>query len=153
MTYVYDPTDTEQTVDVAPSVVVEQGKQTYSEADKRKLRSFVKRSETLQGKLDKKLQSAIALTKNLLNNGYQPIIWCRYIATANYYANALREALEQKKGSKVRVIAITGEQSEDEREIRLAELSNYEQRVLVATDCLSEGINLQNHFNACIHID
>lgn len=152
-TYVYDPTDTEQMVDVAPSVVVEQGKQTYSEADKRKLRSFVKRAETLQGKLDKKLQTAISLVKTLLNDGYQPIIWCRYITTANYYANALREALEQKRGSKVRVIAITGEQSEDEREIRLAELSNYEKRVLVATDCLSEGINLQNQFNACLHVD
>ena len=153
MTYVYDSTDTEQMVDVAPSVIVEQGKQTYSEGDKRKLRSFVERSRALQGKLDKKLQTAISLVKNLLNDGYQPIIWCRYITTANYYANALREALEQKRGSKVRVIAITGEQSEDEREIRLAELSNYEKRVLVATDCLSEGINLQNQFNACLHVD
>ncbi|MBR8829306.1 MAG: DEAD/DEAH box helicase [Gomphosphaeria aponina SAG 52.96 = DSM 107014] len=151
--YVYDFTDTEQIVDVAPSVVVEQGKITYSEADKRKLKNFVKRAAALQEKGDQKLQQAIALVKNLLKQGYQPILWCRYISTANYYAQALREELEKKQGSNVRVIAITGEQSEDEREIRLKELTEYEKRILIATDCLSEGINLQQHFNACIHID
>jgi hypothetical protein len=61
---------------------------------------------------------------------------CRYIATATYLADALKQKLE-KKGSEqrggrvsrlvatanpqgqIRVIAITGELSEDEREIRL----------------------------------
>jgi superfamily II DNA/RNA helicase len=67
-------------------------------------------------------------------------------------ASALKQKLE-KKGSQIRVIAITGEQSEDEREIRLDELKSYPQRILVATDCLSEGVNLQSHFNAVIHYD
>jgi len=53
----------------------------------------------------------------------------------------------------VRVIAITGEQSEDEREAFLNELAGYPQRVLVATDCLSEGVNLQEHFSAVLHYD
>ena len=55
--------------------------------------------------------------------------------------------------SGVRVIPITGEQSEDEREIRLTELKKYSQRVMVATDCLSKGINLQEHFTAAVHYD
>ena len=32
-------------------------------------------------------------------------------------------------------------------------LAGYERRVLVATDCLSEGINLQDNFSAVIHYD
>jgi len=35
----------------------------------------------------------------------------------------------------------------------LEELKSYEKRVLVATDCLSEGVNLQTHFSAVIHYD
>ena len=98
------------------------------------------------------MQSCIASVESLLKDNYNSIIWCRYIATAKYVADALKQKLE-KKGSQIRVIAITGEQSEDEREIRLEELKSYEQRVLVATDCLSEGVNLQTHFNAVIHYD
>ena len=83
----------------------------------------------------------------------KPIIWCRYIATANYVAEALKDKYETKKNNTTRVIAITGEQSEDEREIRLQELKDYPQRIMVATDCLSEGVNLQEHFSAVIHYD
>lgn len=32
-------------------------------------------------------------------------------------------------------------------------LKSYSRRVLIATDCLSEGINLQTHFSAAIHYD
>ncbi|KAB2965231.1 MAG: hypothetical protein F9K15_19480, partial [Zoogloea sp.] len=35
-----------------------------------------------------------------------------------------------------------------EREERIAQLQNFDKRVLVCTDCLSEGINLQELFNA-----
>ena len=40
-----------------------------------------------------------------------------------------------------------------EREERVAALGQFPRRVLVATDCLSEGINLQQHFNAVFHYD
>ncbi|BBD58008.1 helicase domain-containing protein [Nostoc sp. HK-01] len=150
--YVYDPTDQEQAVDATPTVVVEQGQQSYGDTDKRKLRAFVQAAQKLQGDKDQKLQSCIASVQTLLSEGFNPIIWCRYIATANYVADALKQKLE-KKGSQIRVIGITGELSEDEREIRLQELKSYPQRVLVATDCLSEGVNLQSHFSAVIHYD
>ena len=35
----------------------------------------------------------------------------------------------------------------------MLELGKAKQHILVATDCLSEGINLQEHFNAVIHYD
>ncbi|MBD2512118.1 DEAD/DEAH box helicase family protein [Nostoc muscorum FACHB-395] len=150
--YVHDPTEQEQAVDASPTVVIEQGQQSYKDADKRKLKAFVQAAEKLQGGKDQKLQSSIATVESLLKDQMNPIVWCRYIATANYVADALRQKLE-KKGSQIRVIAITGELSEDERETRLEELKSYPQRVLVATDCLSEGVNLQTHFSAVIHYD
>ncbi len=148
-TYVYDPTDQEQASDSQPTLAIEQGRLSYGEAERRKLRAFVRAAESLSGEKDAKLQAAIASVRSLLKEGLNPILWCRYIATANYVAAALR----QLEGSQVRVVAITGELSEDEREIRLLELSSYPQRVLVATDCLSEGVNLQEHFSAVLHYD
>jgi superfamily II DNA/RNA helicase len=54
----------------------------------------------------------------------------------------------------VRVEAVTGLLPPSEREARIAALAaepgNY---VLVCTDCLSEGINLQHSFNAVLHYD
>lgn len=150
--YVHDPTEQEQAVDVSPTVVMEQGQESYKDADRRKLKAFVQLAEKLQGNKDQKLQACIATVTSVLQAEMNPIIWCRYIATANYVAEALKQKLE-KKGSQIRVIAITGELSEDEREVRLEELKSYPQRVLVATDCLSEGVNLQTHFNAVIHYD
>jgi len=150
--YVYDPTEQEQSVDAQPTVAVEQGQQTYRDADRRQLKAFIQAAERLRGDRDLKLQSCIAIAESLLKEGMNPILWCRYIATANYVADALKQKLE-KKGTSIRVIAITGELSEDEREIRLEELKSYPQRVLVATDCLSEGVNLQSHFSAVLHYD
>jgi superfamily II DNA or RNA helicase len=151
---VYDSTETEKAVDISPISVIETIEQTYSDSQKRKLREFVKIAEQLRGsKLDSKLQQLINIVKKLLEDGYNLIVWCRYIATANYVAEALKDRFEGKKNSNIRVIAITGEQSEEEREIRLAELKQYPQRIMVATDCLSEGVNLQEHFTAAIHYD
>ncbi len=150
--YVYDPTEQEIVVDALPTVVVEQGQQSYRDSERRKLRAFVQAAEKLYGDKDFKLQAAIASVESLLKDGLNPILWCRYIATADYLALALRSRLE-KKGSNIRVISITGALSEDERESRLAELTQYPQRVLVATDCLSEGVNLQEHFSAVLHYD
>ena len=151
-TYVYDLTEQEQATDALPTIAVEQGQQSYADTDRRKLKAFVQSAEKLQGEKDTKLQQAISTVESLLKDGSNPIIWCRYIATANYVAGALKQKLE-RRGSNIRVLAITGELSEDQREIQLAELQSYQQRVMVATDCLSEGINLQEHFSAVLHYD
>ena len=54
----------------------------------------------------------------------------------------------------LRVTSVTGGDgnSEQRREI-VEDLAGEEVRVLVATDCLSEGINLQGHFDAIVHYD
>lgn len=53
----------------------------------------------------------------------------------------------------VEVAAITSGLPPAEREQRVAALGGFPSRVLVATDCLSEGINLQEHFDAVVHYD
>ncbi|MDR1280492.1 MAG: DEAD/DEAH box helicase [Opitutaceae bacterium] len=98
---------------------------------------------------DAKLARALDLVASLLKEGGKPIVFCRFIATADYVARALREKL----GSKYNIEAVTGVLPSDERKLRVEELSEKPNRVLVCTDCLSEGINLQRGFDAVIHYD
>ena len=51
------------------------------------------------------------------------------------------------------MVAVTGNLPPSEREERVFQLVESNQRVLVATDCLSEGINLQEGFDSVIHYD
>ena len=101
---------------------------------------------------DTKLAGCAKLVAALLREGFHPIVWCRYIATADYVAAGLQHALA-REFSDVRVVPITGILSDDERRAKVAEITPEKRRVLVATDCLSEGINLQNAFNAALHYD
>ncbi|MBW2046703.1 MAG: hypothetical protein JRI96_17815, partial [Deltaproteobacteria bacterium] len=75
--------------------------------------------------------------------------FCRFIPTADYVAEALRDALP---GDTV-VTAVTGILPPAERETRVRQLTEHPKRVLVCTDCLSEGINLQEYFDAVMHYD
>ena len=120
------------------------------EGQRERLLRLARRAEELKGPAhDAKLRQAIALVKGLLKDGYQPILFCRFIPTAEYVAEELRAALPKS----VEVAAVTGLLPPAEREQRVAQLGDFAQRVLVATDCLSEGINLQEHFTAVIHYD
>jgi hypothetical protein len=59
----------------------------------------------------------------------------------------------KKKFPKYQIDIVTGELSAEERQERIAILGSAEKTILVATDCLSEGINLQDYFNAVVHYD
>ncbi|OAN45151.1 ATP-dependent helicase [Chloroflexus islandicus] len=115
---------------------------------RRRLLDLARDAEALRGAGDAKLQRAIGLVRELIDDGYRPIVFCRFIHTAEYVAAALREHLPS-----VTVEAVTGLLPHDEREARVLALAEHPKRVLVATDCLSEGINLQHHFNAVLHYD
>lgn len=98
---------------------------------------------------DEKLQKALRQSKIWLGRGQSPIIFCRFIATAKYVAQILKENLPKN----VDIRAITSELSDDERKEKIEEMGKSGRRLLVATDCLSEGINLQDKFNAVMHYD
>ncbi len=117
--------------------------------DSARLQQLIRDAENLAGsKNDPKLgelQKHLAL---LLKEGFQPVVFCRYIATAHYLAAYLQEKFKQ-----VTVKAVTGELTPGEREAAVEQLGDSETRILVATDCLSEGINLQGLFTAVVHYD
>lgn len=114
-----------------------------------KLRSFAKEADALCGDKDAKLVSAVKIVKDLLKDGFNPIVFCRFIPTAEYLAAELRDRLPKN----VTIEAVTGLLPPEERELRAQQLGDAPKRVLVATDCLSEGINLQDRFDAVVHYD
>lgn len=117
-------------------------------ANARRLAAFAERAVALEGAGDAKLAAATKQVKALIADGYQPIVFCRFIETAKYVARELDRQLK-----KVTVECVTGELPPVERENRIEALTGSDSRVLVATDCLSEGINLQHLFDAVVHYD
>jgi len=145
---IFDMDDTESIdgVDIVPG-----SDDSELDDDKRKndrLKAMARDADKLQGKKDAKLQDAIKITKELLKDGFRPILFCRFIPTAEYVAEHLRNATRG-----VEVAAITGTLPPAERELRIQQLAEANSYVLVATDCLSEGINLQDSFDAVVHYD
>jgi superfamily II DNA or RNA helicase len=116
---------------------------------RRRLLDMARLADSLQGSRDAKLRKAIKVVDGLVGDGFNPIVFCRFIPTADYVAAALRTHF----GDRVAVTAVTGTLPPAGRESRVAELAEVPRRVLVATDCLSEGINLQDHFDAVLHYD
>lgn len=140
--------DSNEGVDLVPGSDIEE-EAGDEQKTRRRLLEMAREAEALKGAKDEKLQKAIKLVDSLIKDGYQPIVFCRFIPTAGYVAEALRERLLRS----VQIDAVTGLLPPLERENRILQLAESPQRVLVCTDCLSEGINLQEHFNAVIHYD
>jgi superfamily II DNA or RNA helicase len=101
---------------------------------------------------DPKLQKALDEVGALLAEGFSPIVFCHYIATANYVADRFRQAL-RLRFPELQVQAVTGEHPPEARIDAVEALDRERPRVLVATDCLSEGVNLQHAFDAVVHYD
>ena len=124
-------------------------------ADAGLLRDLIERSDRLRGKAhDPKLKQLLKELKALLAEGFRPVIFCRFRPTAHYLAEQLEEELPKRAHV---VMAVTGDLPPEERMERIRELQNElangKVPVLVATDCLSEGIDLQHTFDAVIHYD
>lgn len=126
---------------------------TLARLDEAELKALAKLSEQVESlhgvAQDHKVRELVRVVKKLLKDGYHPIIFCRYIATANYVAKTLKNELP----SNVDVQAVTSELADEQRRQLVGELGGKTRRVLVATDCLSEGINLQDNFTAVVHYD
>jgi superfamily II DNA or RNA helicase len=119
-----------------------------------RLLSYARRADALmRPQHDAKLRRAAELLAELLAQGCNPIVFCRFIPTAEYLAAQLRAMVGHGLPAGVEVAAVTGTLPPEEREERVAALCAHERHILVATDCLSEGINLQQHFDAVLHYD
>ncbi len=136
--------DDEDAVDVEPGAVFE------TDPD---LTSLVQQAECLTEAIDPKLEALIDVLKPLLEQGVNPVVFCRFLATAEHVRDGLRKAFPRHH-----IEAVTGVLTPDERRNRVVNMAPGEdetekQRILVATDCLSEGINLQQLFDAAVHYD
>jgi SNF2 family DNA or RNA helicase len=136
--------DDEDAVDIEPSTAF---------SDDPALRALIDQAGDLLEAKDPKLEALIGSLKPLLKSGSNPVVFCRYLATAEHVKAGLRKAFP-----KLIVESVTGELTPDERRDRVAEMALEDvddgaQRILVATDCLSEGINLQQLFDAVVHYD
>jgi len=139
-----DDSDDEDAVDLEPSPTF-----TSDPA----LVDLIQRTEALITQSDPKLEALVDALKPLIKDGANPVVFCRYLATAEHVRAGLRRAFP-----KLRIEAVTGVLTPDERRDRVAEMATGEdekktQRILVATDCLSEGINLQQLFDTVVHYD
>ncbi|NRP17891.1 RNA polymerase-associated protein RapA [Ensifer adhaerens] len=136
--------DDEDAVDIEPNTVF---------SSDPALQGLLDKATALLSADDPKLNALIKALKPLIKEGANPVVFCRYLATAEHVKEGLRKAFPR-----LNVQAVTGELTPDERRDRVAEMAAAnvdadEQRILVATDCLSEGINLQQLFDTVIHYD
>lgn len=112
------------------------------------LAALIETASKLLSAPDPKVEALVGLLKPIIEEGRNPVVFCRFISTAEHVRDALRRAFP-----KLRVEAVTGMLTPDERRDRVADMAEADQRILVATDCLSEGINLQKLFDTVVHYD
>lgn len=126
----------------------------WNESQRRSLRALRTRIESLATPAqDAKLAALADVVNAHLRDGYQPVIFCRYIRTATYLGLHLPALLKPTLVRGCAIEVVTSEDPDDVRRQRIRSLAEAERRVLIATDCLSEGINLQDAFTAVIHYD
>jgi len=121
--------------------------------DAQRLQALILEAQRLSGKAgDPKLATLIAHMEGLVKDGFAAVVFCRYVATAHYVGAELN-----KHFPKALVDVVTGELSPEERRSKIEDMEDGADanggRILVATDCLSEGINLQHLFTAVVHYD
>ncbi|MDK9704604.1 MAG: DEAD/DEAH box helicase [Sulfuritalea sp.] len=137
--------------DNTPTHIVERN--TWTQRQRQELREFAKQLEQLGNiRQDLKLASAELIIDDWLTSGFNPVVFCRYIATAKYIGEQLAPILK-RKFPKLDLAVITSELPDELRKQRIEEMGKSPLRVLIATDCLSEGINLQEHFTGVLHYD
>jgi superfamily II DNA or RNA helicase len=141
------------TDDNLPLSVLGKG-EVIKDSEAKRLMGYAKRMEALYGiEHDQKAKVALIQIKTFIERGYNPIIFCRYIQTANYLGEIFKENLKGKNFKNLHIEVVTSELNDELRREKITEMNKSERRLLIATDCLSEGINLQEGFNALLHYD
>lgn len=140
--------DTAESIDVVPGGDATEGDDAGT-GSRRRLLDMARAADALAEDGDEKLKKVANIVRDYVADGFSPIVFCRFIPTAEYVAAELRKKL----GKDVEVAAVTSTLAPAEREERVLALAKSPKHVLVATDCLSEGINLQDHFDGVVHYD
>ena len=137
--------------DATPTQVME--REDWTDRQRRQLRHFAERLEVFAGTDDdQKLYAASIVLEEWIATGFNPVVFCRFIETANYVGRHL-EVLLKAKIPQLDLQVVTSEDPDDLRRQRIEGMAGDRPRILIATDCLSQGINLQDLFTAVLHYD
>jgi len=139
--------------DLEPSEVVDHAELNSTES--KHLTKLRRELQALYGPAkDAKVAETIRICQEWMQSRphFHPVIFCRYIETAKYVGQYLQQALK-KDFPKLNLQVITSEDPDEVRRERIMAMEDSPLRILVATDCLSEGINLQKLFTAVLHYD
>jgi superfamily II DNA or RNA helicase len=116
----------------------------------RALEQLIDRADALTARSgdDPKFRELVRQIKGLIDKGARPVVFCRFITSAEAIGAALAASFRKQH-----VEVVTGRLTPEERRVRVEAMADHPERILVATDCLSEGINLQSLFDAVVHFD
>lgn len=147
--------------DALEPILFDQGEGVFSDTDlepgtaiddeeRSTLQTLIDKAEALASRPtdDPKLRELVRQLRELIDKGARPVVFCRFISTAEAVGEALRGQFKRH-----RIEIVTGRLTPEERRSRVESMAENPDRILVATDCLSEGINLQTLFNGVIHYD
>lgn len=130
------------------------GKIPTNNSESKRLLDYAKRLSQVYGiEKDRKALEAVSHIKNYIDRGFNPIVYCRYIQTAKYLGEIFQEQFKDKNYKSLHIEVITSELNDELRREKIELMNTSTRRLLIATDCLSEGINLQEGFNAILHYD
>ena len=156
---VLDQTDDEDAegMDVAPGAAPRhRGRRQREQRNpwRRWFRALAKEADALAGANDTKLQAAIKLVDELRRRRVQPDRLLPLHRDRRLRRRApTRASVQAPEGTGRGRCRHRHPRTRPSANERVAELAAFDRRVLVATDCLSEGINLQEHFDAVVHYD
>ncbi|MBL7113791.1 MAG: DEAD/DEAH box helicase [Bacteroidales bacterium] len=139
--------DYDSAKDYTPTGII--NKTDWTSSENIKLNKLADQLSKLHGiKHDLKAARALEIVKKWLKQGFNPVVFCRFIRTANYLGEILNVTINN-----VNIQVVTSEDPDEVRKARIDDMESSAKKVLVATDCLSEGINLQDQFTAVLHYD
>ena len=135
--------------------IVPEAYESSSRSDKTRFKEFIAKLEGIKAAdTDNKVKKALENVVFALENDMSPIVFCQYIQTAEYVGEYIsRRLAATRKLKDVVVGTVTSRLADEERKVKIDELCSHDRHVLVCTDCLSEGVNLQQGFDAIIHYD
>lgn len=128
----------------------------YKKSELDELEEIIPLAEKVTAAKDSKLRK---LTRDILRTAiaghFGPakiIIFTRYKDTLDYLEREIPRRLPDSK-SGVKIITVYGDLNEAQRKERLEAFQELDAGILIATDCISEGINLQHMANQMVHYE
>lgn len=112
---ILDSVDEDQPSDYVPTAPLDDPAATLTANELRRLDGFLKAAQKLSGpQHDAKMAEAGRAVGELLREGYSPIVYCRFIATAEYVAEQLKLMLQGTHPG-VQVVSVTGGDGDNEQ--------------------------------------